>query len=242
MIRKKMYTHDIEVLDSIVKKYYMVDSRLVTQYDMLELYLKDYIFDKKGDVFKYETDHAGNPHLIKLGICSISYDVLKKKYNEMMNIFDQLIFDVMYLCREYAVGTFTKKLSREDIRDIAKMLLPRKAWKDPAFDECKDKIKKKYGIGSKEFSEALNLIQEHKEFCTYIGMEQKVGNISECELRGYVRLVMEMNGEDLYKKSVIRVVSRKTGMSRCGQTTYREIIKSEFEKKGKKLIEYEFGS
>ena len=64
----------------------------------------------------------GNPHLIKLGISSISYDVLKRKYNEMMDLFDNLIFEVMYLCKEYSMGTFTKHLSREDIRDIAKML------------------------------------------------------------------------------------------------------------------------
>lgn len=156
------------------------------------------------------------------------------------------------------------------------------------------------------------------EFCVYLGMEQKLGNIPENELRKYTRLVMEMNGDDLYKESKTKVeqinvteisltqIHRKAtkrlelskdildetliwlmvfrqygnsmelfteraeiiheqfekmnfqrhdtlrkvekrevfrkillGMRRCGQVTYHEIIKSEFENSGKELIEYE---
>ena len=172
--KSKVYTHDLKTLDDIVKAYYSVDKRIVVYYDQISPYLQDYFFDTKGDVFKYETDYNGNPHLIKLGISSIGYDVLKRKYNEMMVLFDKLIFEMMYLCQEYAVGTFTKNLSREDIRNIAVKLLPRKQWRNNAFDECKTKIKLEYGIGSKEFSEALNIIQNHREFCTYIDMEQKL--------------------------------------------------------------------
>lgn len=207
--KSKVYTHDIKTLDDIVKAYYSVDKRIVVYYDQISPYLQDYFFDTKGDVFKYETDYNGNPHLIKLGISSISYDVLKRKYNEMMVFFDKLIFEMMYLCQEYAVGTFTKNLSREDIRNIAVKLLPRKQWRDNAFDECKTKIKLEYGLGSKEFSEALNIIQNHREFCTYIDMEQKLGDIPEDELREYVRLVMEMNGPELYDKTKVRAQSGK---------------------------------
>ena len=116
--KKKIYTHDIEKLDAIIQKYYSFDHRIVERYDKIHPYLQDYYFDKKGDVFKYESDQNGNPHLIKLGISWISYDVLKRKYNEMMKLFDDLIFEVMYLCKEYSMGTFTKHLSRKDIRPL----------------------------------------------------------------------------------------------------------------------------
>lgn len=317
--KRKLYTHDIRLLDSIVAKYYLIDRRIVEKYDMVRPYLQDYYFDTKGDVFKYESDHNGNPHLIKLGISSISYDVLKRKYNEMMEIFDGLVFEMMYLSKEYGVGTFTKNLSREDLKNIAKILPPRANWREEIFAVQKEVIKKKYKIGSKEFSEALNIIQKHREFCVYIEMEQKLGNIPENELREYVKLVMEMNGEDLYRKNGTRVeygndlkirlneIQKKArkrselsqnlsdetlvllmvfreygnsmelftekaeeilkyfggmrlnrndtlkkaekyevfrrillGMLRCGQTTYHEIIKNEFENAGKELIEYEF--
>lgn len=315
--RNRMYTHDISILDEIIKKYYSVDKRIVKYYNQVSPYLQDYYFDTKGDAFKYETDHTGNPHLIKWGISSISYDVLKKKYIEMMKIFDDLVFEAMYLCGEYGVGTFTKNLSREDIKDIAKMLPPREQWRDEIFSACKEKIKNKYLIGSKEFSNALNIIQGHMEFCTYIGMEIKLGEIAENELCEYVKLVMGMNGDRLYEKetktqaysgnellSKLRVDAQKRaelsknisdstlvtllvfreysnsmglfsekaesilqhfsdmrldrndllrklekrdtfrkilfGMKRCGQVAYRKIIKNEFEKCGKELIELDY--
>lgn len=199
--KKKIYTHDIEELDAIIKKYYLFDDRITEKYDKISPYLKDYYFDKKGDVFKYESDQNGSPHLIKLGISSISYDVLKRKYNEMMSLFDNLIFEVMYLCKEYSMGTFTKHLSRKDIKDIAQMLPNRQDWSNDEFSMVKAEVKQKYSIGSKEFSDALNIIQNHCEFCTYIGREIKIGDIEEKELREYAKLVLEMNGEDLYNNS-----------------------------------------
>lgn len=198
--KKKIFTHDIERLDGIVQTYYSFDHRITEKYDKIQPYLEDYYFDKKGDVFKYESDHDGNPHLIKLGISSISYDVLKRKYNEMMELFDNLIYEVMYLCKEYSVGTFTKELSRQDLYDIAQMLPQRCDWCKDEFDVTKTTIRQKYSLKSNAFSRALDRIQEHHEFCSYIGMEKKIGDIPEKELREYARLVMDMNDNDLYTK------------------------------------------
>lgn len=224
--KKKIYTHDIEKLDAIIQKYYSFDHRIVERYDKIHPYLQDYYFDKKGDVFKYESDQNGNPHLIKLGISWISYDVLKRKYNEMMKLFDDLIFEVMYLCKEYSMGTFTKHLSRKDIRDIAEMLPLRNDWSNDEFSIIKAEIKKKYSIGSKEFSDALNIIQNHCEFCTYIGMEIKIGDIKEKELREYSKLVMEMNGADLCNNGTESKSSDMSGI--C----LREIQKKARKRKG----------
>ena len=216
----------VVLLDTIIQKYYSFDHRIKEKYDKVHPYLKDYYFDKKGDVFKYESDQNGNPHLIKLGISSISYDVLKRKYNEMMSLFDNLIFEVMYLCKEYSMGTFTKHLSREDIRDIAKMLPLRKNWCNDEISIVKEEIKKKYSIGSKEFSDVLNIIQNHCEFCTYIGMEIKIGAIEEKELREYAKFVIEMNGEDLYTSEVDSKSSDMSG-----------ICLGEIQKKARKRME-----
>ena len=115
-----------------------------------------------------------------------------------MSIFDLLISELYYLCDEYKMGTFTKKLSREDIRNIALTLPQRNKWAEQHFTVAKDNIKTKYGIGSKEFSEALNIIQNHREFCVLIDMEKVFGNILEDELREYTRLVIFM--ENYYKE------------------------------------------
>lgn len=191
-----IFTHDLQSLENTVVKYYGVDKRIVEIFDKVRPYLKNYYFDVKGDVFKYETDHEGNPHLITQGISSISYDVLKVTYSEMMKIFDELIFETAYLCKEYGTGTFTKSLSRENIKNISCELPQRNKWKEDSFDVCKAEIKKKYNIGSKEFSEALNIIQRHREFCENIGMEILLGDIPEEQLKEYAELVIAMNDEE----------------------------------------------
>lgn len=84
--------------------------------------MKDYFFDVDGDAFKYETDINGNSHMITHGINSISIDISEEKFNKLMPIFDSLIFELYYLCKEYKIGTFTKNLSREDIMNIASAL------------------------------------------------------------------------------------------------------------------------
>ena len=57
-----------------------------------------------------------------------------------------------------------------------------------------------------------SIIQKHCEFCTYIGMEIKIGVIEEKELREYARLVMEMNGADLYNNETVSKSSDTSGI------------------------------
>lgn len=188
--KKKRYTHDIKVLDTLITKYYQIDKRIIEIYDNARFYLTDYFFDVDGDAFKYEADRKGNPHMITHKISSISIDILDKKFNELMPIFDVLISNLYYLCEEYKIGTFTKNLSREDLWNIASVLPERNKWGEACFTNAKEKVKDEYKIGSKEFTEALNIIQNHREFCALIKMENMFGNILEVELREYVRMVI----------------------------------------------------
>lgn len=64
---------------------------------------------------------------------------------------------------EYSLGTFTKSLSRADIWDISKRLPVYEEWRTEKFKEVKDEIKQEYHLGSKEFSDAVNLICN--DFC-----------------------------------------------------------------------------
>lgn len=190
--KKKVYTYDIKELASIIVKYYHVDNRIVEFYDKGSSYLKDYFFDVKGDAFKYEADQEGNPHMITHGISSISIDILEEKINILMPILDSLIYELYYLRDEYKIGTFTKNLSRKDIMDIATILPERSKWQESCFADAKNRIIAEYNIGSNEFTKALNIIQNHMEFCVLINMEKVFGNISKDELREYAHLVISM--------------------------------------------------
>lgn len=138
--------------------------------------------------------------MITQNISSISFDVFEKNFNELMPIFDSLIFETEYLIHEYRIGTFTKKLSRHDSENIAVELPNRNEWVNDSFSAVKTSIKQKYRIGSNELTQALNIIQNHKEFCVYINMEKRFGNISEIDLKEYARVVICMDENEKERK------------------------------------------
>ena len=88
-----------------------------------------------------------------------------------------------------SLGTCTKSLSRTDIQDISKKLPNYEEWKTEKFTEVKNQIKQEYHLGSKEFSDAVDLIKKNRLFSTNIGCEQIFGTITEDELKEYASLV-----------------------------------------------------
>ena len=96
---------------------------------------------------------------------------------------------------EYSLGTFTKNLSRTDIWDISKRLPDYEEWKTEEFREIKEEIKQEYRLGSKEFSEAVNLIKQNRLFSANIGCEKIFGTITEEELKEYLSNKLYDNNE-----------------------------------------------
>lgn len=65
-------------------------------------------------------------------------------------------------------------------------------------------IKQEYRLGSKELSNALNLIKEHRLFSTNIGCEKIFGTVTEDELKEYASLVKCYEEKD---KSKVKAVT-----------------------------------
>ena len=148
-----------------------------------------YYFDEEGDAFKYELNKEDEPHMIKNKISHVSIELLETEFKEVMKKFDDLIYFLDNCIFEYSLGTFTKSLSRADIWDISKRLPVYEEWRTEKFKEVKDEIKQEYHLGSKEFSDAVNLIKENREFSVNIGCEKVFGSITENELKEYASLV-----------------------------------------------------
>ena len=79
-------------------------------------------------------------------------------------------------------------LSRQQIKDIAVELPAKKDWANPDFKTKKQKILQKNNISSNSFSKVLSLIQTHKEFASYIGIEIQLSEISINDLQEYITL------------------------------------------------------
>lgn len=125
--------------------------------------------DATGQTFRYPFDTENKKHLIKTPVINISN--LTKRISELKNVINELNNLIELLEREYATGTFTKKLSRYQIKKIAEQLPDRGSWGSKEFIDKKNKLKAQFGIGSGEFSEALNLIQKNHSFAPLIGQE-----------------------------------------------------------------------
>ena len=189
--KKKIHTHNIEELYKMACENKNIDRRIPAYFENIEDMFRFYYFDEEGDAFKYELNKENQPHMIKNKISHISIVLLETEFKEVMEKFDELIYFLRNCMDEYSLGTFTKNLSRTDIWDISKRLPDYEEWKTEEFREIKEEIKQEYRLGSKEFSEAVNLIKQNRLFSANIGCEKIFGTITEEELKEYASLVIK---------------------------------------------------
>lgn len=189
--KKKIHTHNIEELYKMACENKNIDRRIPAYFENIEDMIRFYYFDEEGDAFKYELNKENQPHMIKNKISHISIVLLETEFKEVMEKFDELICFLRNCMDEYSLGTFTKNLSRTDIWDISKRLPDYEEWKTEEFREIKEEIKQEYRLGSKEFSEAVNLIKQNRLFSANIGCEKIFGTITEEELKEYASLVIK---------------------------------------------------
>ena len=200
--KKKLHTHNIEELYKMACENKNIDRRIPAYFENIEDMIQFYYFDEEGDAFKYELNKDDQPHMIKNKISHISIELLETEFKEVMKKFDDLICFLESCVDEYSLGTFTKSLSRVDIWEISKKLPAYEEWSTEKFKEVKEQIKQKYRLGSKELSDALNLIKEHRLFSTNIGCEKIFGTVTEDELKEYASLVKCYEEKDKSKEKI----------------------------------------
>lgn len=179
-ILKKAHTHNIQLLNEQVLEYIAVDERLEKEYQSIIEYLEDYNIDQEGDAFRYTTNLSDTPHMESKNITHISLDVFTENYYILYEMIDNFSYILSDIIEEYRQGIFTEKLSRTQISEISLLIGDIKNWKT-----SKDEIKKKYNIGSKELTDAVNIIKSHREFSMNIGEEIKFHNVSCAALKAY---------------------------------------------------------
>lgn len=193
-VKKTLAHHSIEDLDGVLKEIIAVigDSRLESGYLDISVLLQDYFFDDKGDAFRYARSLDQTPILANNGIHSIAITTLEEKFRMIMEFFDYYLSDTYTIADEYLLGTFTKHLSRSDLEEIARELPQYDRWREPEFDDIRQRLRDKYDISGNELSEAISIIKEHLFFGSLIGKEHPIGRISDEELEIYARYSAEM--------------------------------------------------
>ena len=162
---KLLKTHDTHKLWQLflseVKE--VSDSRLNKYLNKIHIFtLEFHNIDSTGETFRYPYNQKNSLHLTNHSVIGL------KRFYEQFLKFSKLASEFSYLTdylnQEYRVGTYTKHLSRNDIEQIACSLPKKNDWKSQNLKKHQLDAKNKYGVGSREFKEVLEIIQNNIEF------------------------------------------------------------------------------
>lgn len=208
-------THDLNKLWGLFKLHGLkTDKRFVDFIDRAEEYVMDFSeVDPTGETFRYPYTKLKSLHLEDISIINIA--IFEKRYLQLSELMERFEYLTMFLIEEYQQKTFTKELSREDIREISKLLPLKEKWSLPNFDDIRANIRDKYKLSSNSLSTAINIIKLHREFCTNIGLELPLTQINKADL--YLLINVFEKYQNVYTKADSAETRNKQKMVLVGQ-------------------------
>ncbi|MBX4261944.1 hypothetical protein KTC96_11405 [Clostridium estertheticum] len=206
--KKEEFTHNLNELIQKITSIYHIDIRIKELFDeVLPIlsYYKD--IDPNGDAFRYWSDKDGKPHFETKEIDIVKIDIIAVQFEEITKLFSQIDWLMWYLKKEYNTGTFTKDLSRAQLEEISKLLpLPNEFTKK--IKQVKEKVKKKYNVGSNKFNYALEIIRRHREFSSYMAKEKVFSCLSDATMKIFAECSLgQRNWEESSSKISINELS-----------------------------------
>lgn len=178
-------SHDIgRIWSFFVEQSQVIDDRYKHIIELLDEKIRDFAeVDATGQTFRYPLNTESQRHLVN--VANISFVVLKNSFIYLEDKLDDLYHLSKYLCDEYSLGSFTKKLSRKNIFEVASLLPPKSEWHDELFDVTKKNIKKRFGIGSKDLSDCIMIIEAHFELAPQIEMSVPLLGVTASDIHDF---------------------------------------------------------
>lgn len=197
---KIIKTHDLAILWSLLENLtQQCDSRYAELLKPCEPVVMDFFeMDPKGETFRYPYSQDGVKHLTDQSIIGLHrFTAAYTNLTDLMRKIE-ILSDQLYL--EYSTNTYTKSLSRNDLENLAKKLPPRSTWADSKdiLDTIKTKFITHHNISSRQYSEALKIIQSHREFSDHIGIDN---SIQHCDPKKLIKLFQLREKLSLHSKS-----------------------------------------
>lgn len=155
--------------------------------------------DATGQTFRYPVSTESQKHLVEVG--NINFVVLKERFNSLEAHLDTLLDLSEFLIIEYEQGSFTKRLSRVQLFQLALDLPDYSEWQEATFSDIKNELKKKYDLGSTPLSDAINIIKNHYELAPMIGLHVELLGINKEELIRFLAYWHEYH-EDAKEKTI----------------------------------------
>ncbi|WP_424686127.1 hypothetical protein [Halarcobacter ebronensis] len=197
---KLVNTHNLENLWNTYKEYSLenFDYRFHSLVNKQEELISDYFeIDATGQTFRYQYTKENKIHLEKFPHINIKN--FYSRYQKLSKLIDSVTELLENLKIEYKYGVHTDKLSREEIRQIAKKLPNYKYWKEEKFNEEKEKIRQEYNLSNRKLSEAIDIIKNHYEFSSYIGIENKIRKVDVAKFANVYNYIKEYKSRTINK-------------------------------------------
>ncbi|WP_223910280.1 hypothetical protein [Rhodoferax lithotrophicus] len=159
------------LLDELFRVCDKTDSTLRERLDPIEGAVRELdAFDSQGQTFRYRRSSEKELHLQEVSHINLgTLEVGLKRLFSATEDFDNYVGGLVY---EYQQGSFTSKLSREKLVELAKALPPRSTWaKSSAFDAVKQEFRQKYNLSSNDFQKAVKRILEGRGLSGYVNVE-----------------------------------------------------------------------
>lgn len=154
-------SHDIGGLwEYVTESASKIDSRFKFFIDLLHQRIMDVAeIDSTGQTFRYPDDSENVKHLVEVSLINLSN--LSRKFSEMEAILDYFEYLCDDLIKEYSLGTYTSKLSRQQLLHIGRLLPPKEEWGGVEFKKLVDGLKLQYALSNNDFSRAVRKIKSH---------------------------------------------------------------------------------
>lgn len=155
------------------------DSRLAELTTAIHPYIMDIdSIDASGQTFRYADDaDDGTRHLDDLSHINLRF--FADGYAELCDLLESLELHLDQIWFEMSFGSFTVKLNRNDLHEIAKSLPSFDEWSNPFFTEIKHSICEKYELSSNDFQKACEKIKTIRTLSWRIGIVQPIEGLSK---------------------------------------------------------------
>lgn len=150
--------------------------------------------DPTGQTFRYRANLAGHVHLEETAVIHIRS--MQRTFSALRSVLDELFDELEALSWEYSFGTYTDKLSRSDLIDIAHAIGSAYDPSDKGWmKDLRASVKQKYSLSNSEFDEADKLIEE-RPFLSYLsGRELPLKEVTS-ETMGMLLIALVAAPED----------------------------------------------
>jgi hypothetical protein len=179
--------HDLGILwKDFLDTCASTDRFLLSSAEPLAEYVLDFTqIDPTGQTFRYASGKKNITHLTQISVINL-YNFAERFY-EMIELIEKFEVAREVVEWEYAQGTYTRKLSRGELSDLANALPNRSEWAgSEKFLEVRNEFRQRYELSSNDFAKAINIIESHREFSARLGVELAIGEL-QCDV--FSRLV-----------------------------------------------------